>query len=272
MGSDHDLVILNFRVRLKNIKKPKNTRLKFDLDKLKDPSIAESFQAKIGGRFAALLTLEEDAETTTNKVNETMIEVANEVLGKHHQKTQPWVTDEILGMCDERRDLKKVKNTVTGAAAYKEVSKKIRRGMKKAKEEWIEKQCTEIEESLNKNNSKKAYQVIKNLTKQKQSRVSTIQDKEGNCLTEEKEIIDRWTEYCSDLYNNQTLGDTEVLTCQESSNDDDLPILREEVEAAIKSLKNGKAAGADNIPAELIKHGGEAMTDVLTKICNKIWQ
>ena len=36
------------------------------------------------------------------------------------------------------------------------------------------------------------------------------------------------------------------------------PILREEVEAAVKTLKMGKSAGVDNIPAELVQSGGEA--------------
>ena len=36
--------------------------------------------------------------------------------------------------------------------------------MKKAKENWIEEQCCEIEENLRKNNSKKAHQLVKDLT------------------------------------------------------------------------------------------------------------
>ena len=34
----------------------------------------------------------------------------------------------------------------------------------------------------------------------------------------------------------------------------------------------GKSAGVDNIPAELIQAGGEAMIDILATICNKIWK
>ena len=113
---------------------------------------------------------------------------------------------------------------------------------------------------------------VNDLTKSKQARVNTIQDKAGNCLTEEDAVLKRWTEYCSDLYNYQTQGDPNVTSCHESTNDDDFPILREEVEAAISSLKSGKAAGVDNIPAELIKHGGESVVAMLLRICNKIWQ
>ena len=52
IGSDHDLLMMTFRFRLKKISKPKHTRLKFDLEKLKDPKVLETFQAMIGGRFA----------------------------------------------------------------------------------------------------------------------------------------------------------------------------------------------------------------------------
>ena len=125
---------------------------------------------------------------------------------------------------------------------------------------------------LNKNNSKRAYQLVKDLTSEKQGRSSTIQDKSGKCLTEEKEILSRWTEYCSELYNYESCGDNAVLDCSQPPKEDLQPILREEVEIAVASLKKGKSAGVDNIPAELVQAGGETMIDVLTEICNRIWR
>ena len=38
------------------------------------------------------------------------------------------------------------------------------------------------------------------------------------------------------------------------------------------ALKKEKSAGVDNIPVELVLAGGESMSDVLTKIFNKIWK
>ena len=100
---------------------------------------------------------------------------------------------------------------------------------------------------------------------------TTIQDKSGKCLTEENEILNRWTEYCSDLYNYETDGDPIVLDCPQIPHEEHHPILRKEVEAAVKSLKMGKSAGVDNIPAELVQ-AGEAMIDILSAIGNKIWK
>ena len=94
----------------------------------------------------------------------------------------------------------------------------------------------------------------------------------GKCLTEENEIFNRWTEYCSDLYNYGTDGDPIVLDCPQIPDEEHHPILRKEVEAVVKALKMGKSASVDNIPAELVQAGGEAMIDILTTICNKIWK
>ena len=62
--------------------------------------------------------------------------------------------------------------------------------------------------------------------------------------------------------------------CTELSPDteDDYPILRREVEAAVQSLKKGKPAGVDNIPAELVQAGGEDVISALVRTCKKIWQ
>ena len=48
-------------------------------------------------------------------------------------------------------------------------------------------------------------------------------------------------------------------------------MLQEEVEEAVRSLKAGKSPGVDNVPGELVKHGGEKMMKALTALCQKIW-
>ena len=60
IGSDHELVMITFKLDLKRAKKQCNTRIRFDLEKLKDPEVAEIFQAKIEAKFAALSILDSD--------------------------------------------------------------------------------------------------------------------------------------------------------------------------------------------------------------------
>ena len=77
---------------------------------------------------------------------------------------------------------------------------------------------------------------------------------------------------CSDRYNYETDGNPIVLDCPQIQDEEHHPFLREKVEAAVKALKMGKSASMDSIPAELVQAGGEAMIDILTAICNKIWK
>ena len=74
---------MTFHLHLKRISKPKHKRLKFDLEKLKDPSVLETFQVMIGGKFAPLTSINSedidiDAMITTFKtaVTETTSERA----------------------------------------------------------------------------------------------------------------------------------------------------------------------------------------------------
>ena len=108
---------------------------------------------------------------------------------------------------------------------------------------------------------------MKDLTTVKQGKARS-----GKCITEERQVLNRWTEYCAELYNHKANGDSSILNCPRTHTEDDHPILRKKVEAAVQSLKKGKSAGVDNIPAELVQAGGENVITPLTTICNKIWQ
>ena len=52
--SDHDLVMMTFRVVLKKARKTTQPRLRFGLETLRDPDAASAFQTTIGVKFAHL--------------------------------------------------------------------------------------------------------------------------------------------------------------------------------------------------------------------------
>ena len=91
---------------------------------------------------------------------------------------------------------------------------------------------------------------------------------------ESSAVLNWWTEYCSGLYNNELHSNAGLFQSNQTSiqEAESLPVLREEVEVAVRSLKAGKAAGVDDIPFELLKNGDEATTTVMTAIYQKIWE
>ena len=80
---------MTFHLRLQRISKPKHTRLKFDLEKLKDPNVLETFQAMVGGKFAPLTIMnseDTDMGTMITTFNTAITETASEILSKRCQK------------------------------------------------------------------------------------------------------------------------------------------------------------------------------------------
>ena len=79
---------MTFHLRLKSISNPKHTRLKFDLEKLKDPNVLEIFQAMIGRKFAPLTIMnceDTDMDTMITTFNTEVTETTSEILCKHRQ-------------------------------------------------------------------------------------------------------------------------------------------------------------------------------------------
>ena len=137
----------------------------------------ETFQAVIGGRCAPLTIMiseETDTDSMITTFSTAVTETAREILGKHRQKKNPWITAEILDLCNKRRELRKKRFEPEGPKKYKEVNNVITRCIKKTKENWIGEQCSELEENLRKNNSKRAYRLVKDLTTVKQGKATTV--------------------------------------------------------------------------------------------------
>ena len=204
-------------------------------------------------------------------------EAAEKIIGKKKKTKKPWITQEVLKSCDDRRTKKQERFTSTQKLEeYRAANKKVNKITKEAKEEWFHQQCVEIENGIHTNNTKSVYGILKSLTKQSTRPASCIEDSEGNLVNEPGAINERWREYCQELYNYQLTAEEDVLkeleSCTSSNDPVHLEILESEVESALKSLKLGKAPGIDNIPADLLVHGGESVVKVYTRICNYVYK
>ena len=77
------------RLRLQRVKKQGNTRIRFNLEELKYPNIAEFFRATIGGKFVPLLARENqdtEIDALINSFNTAMTDATNNILGKNTDK------------------------------------------------------------------------------------------------------------------------------------------------------------------------------------------
>ena len=125
-----------YKLRLQRVKNQCSTRIRFSLEKPKDPNIAEMFRATIGRKFAPLLALENqdtEIDALIKSFNTAVTETANNILGKHRPAKKPRVTDNILKLYDKRRELKQKKNTTEGAKLYREAKQQVKKRHEKSK-------------------------------------------------------------------------------------------------------------------------------------------
>lgn len=100
-----------------------------------------------------------------------------------------------------------------------------------------------------------------------------IREKQGTMITSEKEKEKRWKIHFEELLNRpDPHGRTEL-----SEADTNLEINTDEPSkletiATIKSLKNNKAPGNDNLPAEIFKADLILAADILYPLFCKIWR
>ena len=83
------MVMMTFQTRLKNSRKPTQPRIRYDLEKLNDPTVMIAFQATIDGRFAPLATLVDedgDLDSMFTNFNKAVTDTAAELLGKQRRK------------------------------------------------------------------------------------------------------------------------------------------------------------------------------------------
>jgi hypothetical protein len=81
--------------------------------------------------------------------------------------------------------------------------------------------------------------------------------KNGEQLTNKNQVLTRWKEHLEEHLNKGSESEQPIrpVDLTDDGVDIDLPS-REEVEGALKYLKNNKTAGADSIAAKLLKNGG----------------
>ena len=79
---------------------------------------------------------------------------------------------------------------------YKDLDKDIKKRCLEAKESWWNRQCQEMEPTP-------AYKKIKDLTGSKTcSSSGCIKSKEGTILVEKNQVLERWTEYIGELFQD----------------------------------------------------------------------
>ena len=97
-----------------------------------------------------------------------------------------------------------------------------------------------------------------------------VKDVDGNILSEDQLVRNRWKGYFETLMNTENERQRRGKETIEETVGNVQNIEKAEVKRALMKMKNRKAVGPDNIPVEVWKSLGEVGEDLLTRLFNDI--
>ena len=119
---------------------------------------------------------------------------------------------------------------------------------------------------------KRVYDTTRLLSGRKTVQSKPVKDKNGVVLTSTDDQLNPWKEHLQEVLNRPAPENPPDLTEGPLLDIRTGQITMAEVKRSLKSLKNGKASGCDNIPPEAWKEGGMVSAKVLHySLLNKIW-
>ncbi|XP_075151162.1 uncharacterized protein LOC142225273 [Haematobia irritans] len=260
--SDHNLLMMKLRTKISVIKQRK-FRKKFDIAKLNDAAFKTNIKERINQELNAINR--ETVEDIWNDVKNKLKPIAEDALGYYKRsRNKEWMTQDILNLMDQRRKYKNVNYEL-----YWELNREIQASIRIAKNEYFKAQCLEIERLQKLHDDFNLYRKLKETAGAHRKTSSTVLYNSNNKPVfdiDEKKIL--WREYIKEVFTDDNRSIFEQHNQQSLSG---TAISRIEVESAIKSLKDKKACGPDEIPSEILKLIDSENMDLLTKLFNNIY-
>ena len=286
VGSDHQLVIAKVKLKLRRSQNKTDMQRGYNVQKLTDPHTKLTFITQVRNRFQALQSLSSDDES--NNINSYYENVkvayqqsAEKCLGfRDKKKTKEWITPTTWCAIDQRRKIKNQMNSTRSTRLqekykyqYKEANKAVKKMVRADKRAFVEELANEAESAAAKGEQGQLYKITRQICgKFHSSPNAPIKDKQGKLLTNEAEQNKRWAEHFSEILNREPPLEEAVIPDVQTELDINVePPTKEEIVNAIKSLKNNKAPGSDNLNTELFKSDAETAANILEPLFRKIW-
>ncbi|PZC74827.1 hypothetical protein B5X24_HaOG207140 [Helicoverpa armigera] len=264
-GSDHNLLVAWMKLRLKRASKSKS-RLCRKIDLTEAKTFRDQVDLKLKGREDTINTVTTTWNSLKSSITDTLREMTR--AGTRQPKRKIFIQDETWEAIEKRKDLKTI-GLNKDDDEYKQRDREVQKLCRRDKNRHLTNICREIQAHADRLQPGELFKKVRYLTRSFKPKTWVVEDEHGSAISELNEVAERWRQYCQDLYQDVT---TSVQAhSQPCSSEQEPPILFEELVQAIKTTKDGKAPGIDQITAEIIKALGEEALKLLHELCNKIW-
>ena len=193
-GSDHELLIAKFRLKLNKV--GKTTRpFRYDLNQ-----IPYDYTVEVTNRFKGLDLIHRVPEELWMEVCDIVQEAVIKTIPKKKKcKKAKWLSEEVLQIAVQKRKVKGKGEK----ERYTHLNTEFQRIARRDKKAFLSDQCEEIEENNRMGKSRDILKKIRNTKGIFHAKMGSIKYRNGMDLTEAEDIKKRWQEY-TELYKKRS--------------------------------------------------------------------
>lgn len=176
----------------------------------KDPISAATYRQALRSKCASnnrLNQMSDDIDEKWNKAKNIILEVARENIGnKEYRRNEDWFDEECRQIVEEKNQARNImlnRNTRSNAETYRNLRKKSKKVLKRKKREALKQKVKEIDDLSKENEPRKFYAAINRMKKGFQPRINACRDTNGEMLTNNEDILKRWTQHFKELLNEE---------------------------------------------------------------------
>ncbi|XP_048575384.1 uncharacterized protein LOC125557119 [Nematostella vectensis] len=249
--TDHRLILpkINFRIQSPRRPQEKKTPKRLDTTKLQSESIKRKLWEELDNKLEHIHFTNNNVEEYWASLRDCIYQTSSEHLGPTRRKHQDWFDEncgEIQVLLEKKHLPHKAylsdKTSQSKGDAYKAIRRTVQAKLRQMKDSWTPPVLSADGKTL---------------------------------LTDKEKILSCWAEHFENILNRPSSINEAAIACLPQvpiKSSLASPITDEEVTKTTSALLNGKAPGADAIPAEIYKNCGPTLTLKLAELFNLMLQ
>lgn len=275
--TDHFLVVVKMRVKMKRVEKRSSRKNILLLEDLRTPEIVNSYIQEINKELDQPVpeAIQNDVDENWKNLRNVVKNVATKNLKKRKRNNKVWFNEECKKKTTERTEARNLWLNNTNDEYLKQefyrLRKETQQFLKRKKREHYNNILAEAEDDFIHHRARQLHQNVKKATNNYKRREVFVKDIQGNILTNEKDISTRWTEYFSQLLRGEELEEEFEYDFPDTvENEMESPSI-EEIQEIVGKLKNNKSSGEDEVFGEMLKNGGGELIHRIRNLMCLIW-
>ena len=268
-GSDHVMVRARLRLRLTTRKKSQACK-RFNTDELKNMSTVNRLDHALHEKLSATLdpAPPSSIDHRWTSFKQAVSSATLENVGTTRRKRKDWISRETIELSDAAARARLMKSS-----DYANLRRQATRSVRADRNRYWDGIAAEMEKAAAIGDTRKLYRTLR-AARCKRSEVSQlIRTTTGEVVTNLSDRLECWKLHFEQALNHPAPPVRLSLPAPITNNYDvncEPPTI-EEVHQAINTLKNSKAPGEDNIPAEIYKLCSKSILQPLTLLFGEIW-